>query len=119
MQPPVQITVREMAHSEALDARIHVKAAKLAEFHPNITSCRVTVEEAGKHQRQGRQFAVNLDVRVPGKEFVVSKSHEGDVYVALRDAFEAMRRQIDEFMRAKHNFVKTHAAGVKQGPEQD
>ena len=119
MQPPVQITVREMAHSEALDARIHAKAAKLAEFHPNITSCRVTVEEAGRHQRQGRQFVVNLDVRVPGKEFVVGKAHEGDVYLALRDAFEAMRRQIDEFMRAKHNYVKTHAAGAKQDSGED
>lgn len=106
MQTPIQITVRDMAHSEALDARIHEKAAKLSEFHPNITSCRVTVEEAGKQHRQGREFCVNLDVRVPGKELVASKT-DVDVYVALREAFAAVKRQLEDHLRVQRGFVKT------------
>lgn len=51
MQIPLQIAVRDMPHSEALDERIRAKAAKLAEFHPNITSCRVTVEQSRKHHQ--------------------------------------------------------------------
>ena len=96
MQVPLQITVRDMPHSEALDARIRDKAAKLGEFHPNITSCRVAVEELHKHQQQGRQFQVSVDVRVPGREIVANRAQDEDVYVALRDAFDAATRQLQE-----------------------
>jgi ribosomal subunit interface protein len=102
MQNPLQITIRGMAHSDALELRIREKAAKLDEFHPRITSCRVTVEEAQKHQQQGREFQVAIDVRVPGKEIVVNRAHAEDAYVALRDAFDAAKRQIDELPRSKH-----------------
>ncbi|MBI4293070.1 MAG: ribosome-associated translation inhibitor RaiA [Betaproteobacteria bacterium] len=101
MQIPVQITVRDVPHSEALDARIREKAAKLEEFHPRITSCRVTVEELHKHQHQGRHFQVNVDVRVPGREVVANRAHAEDVYVALRDAFDAAKRQLEEIARPK------------------
>lgn len=106
MQIPVQITVRGMPHSEALDARIREKCTKLAQFHPAITSVRVSVEESGKH-REGRQFLVNLDVRVPGGEFVANHPHDADVYVALRDSFGAVRRQLEDHVRVKRDFVTT------------
>lgn len=101
MQTPLQITIRGIPHSDALDSRIREKAAKLEEFHPRITSCRVTVEEIKKHQQQGREFQVGIDVRVPGKEVVINRMHAEDVYVALRDAFDAAKRQIDELAQTK------------------
>lgn len=108
MQVPLQITVRDMPHSDALDARIREKAAKLGEFHPNITSCRVTVEELRKHHHQGRHFRVSIDVRVPSREIVANRDHDEDVYVALRDAFDAVKRQLEEEIRLKRGDVKTH-----------
>ena len=68
MQVPLEITVRDMPRSPALEARIREKAAGLEEFHSRITRCHVTVEESGKHQHQGRRFVVRIDVRVPGRE---------------------------------------------------
>ncbi len=117
MQVPLQITVRDMPHSDALDARIREKAAKLSEFDSNITSCRVTIEESRKHHRQGRHFQVAIDVRVPGKELVANRSHDEDVYVALRDAFDAMKRQVEEHLRVKRGFVKKHASVAQAAPE--
>jgi ribosomal subunit interface protein len=108
MQIPVQITVRDVPHSDALEARIREKAAKLGEFHPRITSCRVTVEELRKHHHQGKHFQVNVDVRVPGKEVVANRAHAEDVYVALRDAFDAAKRQLEEVARLKRGDVKIH-----------
>ena len=107
MQVPLQITVRDFPQSEALEARIREKAVKLGEFHPRITSCRVTVEELRKHHQQGRRFQVSLDVRVPGREIVVNHMHDEDVYVALRDAFDAARRQLEDMARAKRGDVKS------------
>ena len=99
MQVPIQITFHNIPRSDALEALIREKAGKLEAFHPRITSCRVTVEELGKHGRQGRQFQVRIDVRVPGKEIVANRDHHEDVYVALRDAFASVTRQIEEVAR--------------------
>jgi len=106
MQVPLQITVRDFPQSEALEARIREKAAKLEEFHPRITSCRVTVEELRKHHQQGRHFQVSLDVRVPGREIVANRAHHEDAYVALRDAFDAAKRQLEEIARVQRGDVK-------------
>jgi ribosomal subunit interface protein len=108
MQVPLQITIRDVPHSDALEARIREKATKLESFHPRITSCRVTVEELRKHHHQGREFRVHLDVRVPGREIVVDRDHHEDVYVALRDAFDGAKRQLEEVVREKRGDVKLH-----------
>lgn len=108
MQVPLQITYRGIAHSEALDARIRAKAAKLEEFHPRVMSCRVVVEEGDRHRHQGKQFTVRLDVRLPGHEFAVNRDHDEDVYVALRDAFNSAGRKLEEIARTGRGEVKAH-----------
>src|SRR5512143_3910266 len=100
MRIPLQVTMQGMEPSEALEARIRECAAKLEQFHPRLTSCRVHVEEAGRHHHQGRQFQVRVEARAPGHEDVVSTlKHHEDVYVALRDAFDAMRRRLEDAVR--------------------
>ena len=107
MQVPLQITVRHMSRSDALEARVREQAAKLEGFHPNLVSCRVTVEELARHQSQGRQFQVRIDAHVPGRDIAASRDHE-DVYVGLRDAFEAVTRQLEDDARVKRGEVKSH-----------
>jgi ribosomal subunit interface protein len=109
LQVPLQITFRDVRRSEALEDHIRQKAAKLEEFYPRITSCRVTVEELRKHHAQGRHFRVRIDARVPGhQELVANRDHDEDVYVALRDAFDAMARQLEEVEREQRGDVKAH-----------
>ena len=108
MQVPLQITLRHMPTSDALEARIRDQAAKLEAFHPHVISCRVTVEELDKHQHQGRQFQVRIDAHVPGREIVANRDHDEDVYVALRDAFAAVTRQLEEDVRVRRGDVKLH-----------
>lgn len=108
MQTPLQITIRDVDQSEALEARIRSKAEKLEEFFKHITSCRVVVEVPHKHHHQGKQFNVRIDIGVPGSEIVVNRDHAEDVYVALRDAFEASKRQLEDYARKIRGDVKTH-----------
>lgn len=108
MQTPLQITIRDVEHSEALEARIRDKAAKLEEFFDRIVSCRVVVEMPHKHHHQGKHFNVRIDIGVPGNEIVVNRDHDEDVYVALRDAFDAAKRQIEDYSRKIHGDVKKH-----------
>src|SRR3989338_4532656 len=108
MQIPLQITIRDVEHSEALETHIRDKAEKLDEFFKHIMSCRVVVEVPHKHHHQGKQFNVRIDIGVPGSEIVVNRDHAEDVYVALRDAFDAAKRQLDDYARKIRGDVKKH-----------
>lgn len=108
MKIPLQITIRGIDHSDALETHIRDKAAKLDEFFDRIMSCRVVVDVPHKHHQQGKQFTVRIDIGVPGSEIVVNRDHGEDVYVALRDAFDAAKRQLEDYARRIRGDVKTH-----------
>jgi ribosomal subunit interface protein len=109
MKSLLQITTRDVPHSEALENHIRQKAEKLETFYPNIMGCRVVVEIPHKHKHQGRAFNVRLDITVPGNELVVNREADEDVYVALRDAFNAAKRQLEDYGRRQRGEIKTHA----------
>lgn len=109
MKALLQITARDVPHSEALESHIRQKAEKLETFYPNIMGCRVVVEVPHKHKHQGRMFNVRLDITVPGKELVVNREADEDVYVALRDAFDAAKRQLEDYGRRQRGDIKAHA----------
>ncbi|MFO1058330.1 MAG: HPF/RaiA family ribosome-associated protein [Dongiaceae bacterium] len=115
MEIPLQISFRDMDPSPAIEARIREKAAKLEHFFERIVSCRVVVEARNRHQRSGRLYAVRIDLRVPGAELVAGHGHardhaHEDVQVAVRDAFEAIGRQLEDHARRSRAEVKQHAA---------
>ncbi len=114
MQRPVQITLRDVGPSEALEAHIRDKAAKLEEFYPQITGCKVTVEMPARHKHQGKLFNVRIDVHVPGSELAINRDLNEDIYVALRDAFDAAKRQLDEYGRKQRGDTKKHAMTWRQ-----
>lgn len=113
MQLPLQITFRHMDSSPVVEARIREKAAKLDDLYGQIMSCRVVVEAPHGHHHQGKLYHVRVDLTVPDGELVASRSpqshhsHE-DVYVALRDAFDAAGRQLQDYARQRRRDVKTH-----------
>jgi len=113
VQLPLQITFRHMETSPALEARIRELAARLDRFSANIMRCHITVEAPHKHHRQGGLFEVRVDITVPDKEIAIRRSHpvhhsHEDVYVALRDAFRAARRQLEDYERQRRGPAKTH-----------
>lgn len=108
MKLPLKITLRDIPQSEALETAIREKADKLDQFYQSIMACRVTIEIPGKHKNQGKEFTVRIDLTVPGKEIVIDRDHHEDVYVALRDAFDNARRQLEDYARRQRGEVKTH-----------
>lgn len=117
MQTPLQITIRDIEHSEALEAHIRDKANKLEEFSDHIMSCHVVVDMPHKHHKQGKQFNVRIDIGVPGSEIVVNHDHNEDVYVALRDAFDAAKRRLEDYARKIRGDIKTHVTIPPAEPE--
>lgn len=113
MQLPVQITFRNMEPSDAVQARIQEWASKLERYHGHIIGCRVMIEAPHRHHHQGKLFHVRIDLTVPDGEVVVKRepadhhAHE-DVYVAIRDAFKAAQRRLEDHVRRQRGDVKTH-----------
>ena len=102
MNLPLQITFRNMAPSEAVERRIWKHIEGLGKFSDRIMGCRVVVEARHHKHHQGNLFHIRIDMTVPGDEIVVSRepalhhTHE-DVYVAFRDAFDAVRRRLEDY----------------------
>lgn len=111
---PLQITFRDMSPSDAVRARILERVSALGQLHSRILSCRVVVRAPHRRQRKGRLYSVRIDLKVPRREIVVNRepdanhSHE-DIYVAIRDAFDALDRRLEDATRRRRGDVKTHA----------
>lgn len=100
-----------MPSSKAIESDIGERAAKLEQFYEKITSCRVLIEAPHRRHRKGKLYHVRVDIAVPGHELVVKReppehgAHE-DVYVAIRDAFDAARRELQDYARRRRGQVK-------------
>ena len=137
MEIPLKITFRNMPPSKAIEANIEEKTSKLESLYDGIMSCRVIVEAPHRHHHKGKAYQVRVDITVPGDEIVINRapkrleaaksphaeelekelaeSHEPskhgaheDVYVAIRDAFNAAGRKLQDHARRKRGKVKIH-----------
>ncbi|KPK49461.1 MAG: RNA polymerase subunit sigma-54 [Thiotrichales bacterium SG8_50] len=114
MKLPLQITWRNLDQSDAIETSIREHAEKLDQFCDHIMSCRVVVEVPHGHHHKGRLYHIGVDITVPGTEIVVKRdpaknsAHE-DIYVSIRDSFEAAKRQLQDYVRKQRGDVKTHA----------
>ena len=112
---PLQITFEGgLAHSDALERRVQQEAAKLARFHDRIMSCRVAIVGRDHRRRHGDLYAVRLQIAAPGSADIVidrnppaDHAHE-DPFVAVRDAFAAARRRLQDRHRREQGKVKLH-----------
>lgn len=122
MTIPLRISFHQMPSSSALEDHIREKVQSLEQLHPNLTRCNVTIEQPHHHKNQGNAFNVRIDLYVPGDEIVVNRDANAneDPMVALRDAFEAARRQVVKHAQKKRGDVKRHSlpgsgeAGVEE-----
>lgn len=108
MKIPLKITLEDITHSDAIEAAIREKAGRLDRFYPHIMSCRVSVRLAGKHSHQRRPYNVHIDLTVPGGEIAVNHDMHEDIYVAIRDAFDAARRKLEDYGRVQRGDNKAH-----------
>ena len=95
MQSALQITSDDVLHSAAFNARIREKVVKLEQVCPRLTACRVVVTEPHRREQHRKLFTMRLNIVFPGGEVVVTRDHHEDVNVLLRDAFVAVRRELD------------------------
>lgn len=114
MMLPLQITFRHMDSSPALEARIRARAARLDRFSEHITRCHIVVEPSGHHKHKGFLYDFRIDITLPDEEIAIRHAHPADhahedPYFALRDAFRAARRRLEDYERKRRRDVKSHS----------
>ena len=113
MSLPIQVTWRGIQPSAALETRIRETAQGLEKFSSQIVYCRVVIELPHKHGHQGRVYEVRVQITTPGAQLIAQHEHRErhtheDPYVAVRDAFRAVRRQLEDYERERRGDVKRH-----------
>lgn len=101
---PLQVHFLSLPPSEAVEARVRERFEALERFSSRIQSCFVRVEKPRGHHRKGPLYEVQVRVTVPRKELVIaSQPPEEDVTVAIRNAFDATRRKLEDYERRKRD----------------
>jgi cold shock CspA family protein/ribosome-associated translation inhibitor RaiA len=102
METALHIAFEQMEPSDFVRQRIEREVAGLEKRYGRITSCNVFVEGPGDHHRQGGLYAFRVALELPGGVHLSASrnppadhAHE-DAYVALKDVFRALRRQLSD-----------------------
>jgi ribosome-associated translation inhibitor RaiA len=114
MTVPLQTTFRHMPASRIFENRIRELARRLEKFSTHVTRCHVVIQKPHQRASQGALFDVHIDITVPDCVIAIRRSHaddalHADAYVALRDAFNAARRKLQDYERQRRGDVKTRA----------
>jgi hypothetical protein len=133
---PVQVTFRDVPFADLIEPEIRRRAARLDRYYDRIVSCRILVERSHRHHLNGGRFHVRIDLGVPGGEIVINRESslhgtEQDVdqererkqdevhsvhkhaRVAVRKAFDAARRRLQDYGRRQRGDTKLHATPLR------
>lgn len=121
MQIPLDISFQNSEPSEAIRAEVEKQAKRLEKFHDRITGCNVTVITPQTRHKTGDLFKIDIRIGIPDhKNVIVTKTH-GDspehehFVVAIKDAFSAAQRQIEDAVREMRGAVKQHETEDSHG----
>lgn len=132
MQTAPTITLRRIKGAEDLEADIRTRLAALERYYPALIGARVLVEHAARRHQGGNRYHVRIELTVPGEDLAITrdasirsdlrareiqrtrKQDEPDpghryAKVAIREAFEAARRRLQDFARRQRGAVKAHS----------
>jgi len=98
---PINVSFVGISHRDDLEQRVLKEAEKLERIYDRVTNCKVTIEVPHRHHQRGNHYYVRIDLSVPGKNISINrdpreKPEHSDGMVAIRDAFAAAIRKLEE-----------------------
>ena len=98
----LQICFHNLSHSPAVETKVRQRVQKLERICEDITSCRVAIDAPHRRHVSGNAYCVQVEVKVPGEMLVAKPRPDrdqeySDLFVAIRDAFDSMRRQLKAY----------------------
>lgn len=108
MVSDTKVVFRGIDHSQAVAEAVQKRLEKLERFSDEIQSLRVILESPHNHHHKGKVFHVGVEAVIPNHDILVNHdqhdkhAHE-DIYVAIRDAFNALERRIKSIYEKKRH----------------
>jgi cold shock CspA family protein/ribosome-associated translation inhibitor RaiA len=118
MQVPLELIFHDVPRSKWSESLIRDHVQRLERFADRMISCRVTVAQPHKHQRQGKPDHVTIEVHLPrNRRLVVSEEpaqveQESQLEPVIMSAFRTMERQLKEAGEERRRDA------LKPGPEE-
>ena len=109
MKQSLEIVFRGMEPSEAIEEAVRRRVEHLERFAADVVSCRVVIDQHHLHRTQGRPFGVSIELTTPGYKLVVDRAEDPEFLVALREAFDRMKRRLEDTVRERRGDKKRHA----------
>jgi ribosome-associated translation inhibitor RaiA len=122
MNTPLEITFKGLDRSEAIETKIQEKTAKLEKVFDRMTHCRVVVAAPNKHHHKGKSYEIKIDIGIPDHAPLIlsHESHVGDaqedLQIALRDAFDAAKRRLDDIAERIKGSAKAERGRRRPAP---
>ena len=107
-----QIVFHNIDQSASISDAVNKRISKLQRFCDRVLAGRVVLDSPHNNHHKGKVYAVGLEIHTPSKEVRVNQeqhdnhAHE-DLYVAIRDAFNAAERQL-KAINKKHRVERDH-----------
>lgn len=103
MQVPLQITFRNLPHSDAIASRIEQQFDKLCRLCDRIINCQVVVEIPHQHLYRRNSYHIRINLNLPGEKLVIDQDNSdrfnNNAYIAIRDAFNAAQRKLKQYSK--------------------
>jgi ribosomal subunit interface protein len=109
MNLPFAIQFDGIARSDAVEDFARSRVEYLERHFADLTGCRVIISRESRHGQMGGFFCARVAMTLPGRELIISHAHEHDAYIALRDAFDAINRRLEDSQQIRRGRVKHHA----------
>ena len=99
MNNEFQVVFHNIDHTAAIADAVQKRIDKLERYCDQIITGRVVLDAPHNNHHKGRVYKVGLEIHTPDIEVIVNQdqhdnhAHE-DLYVAIRDAFNAAERQL-------------------------
>ena len=116
MQVPLEINARHLRLTDNLEALLRERTAHLEHYYSRIVRCHVSLDGPSDHHKHGGTFDVHIDLRVPGRDIAVTHQNGEDLPAAIRNAFEAARRQLQDYAARQRGDVKHHDEETSEPP---
>ena len=107
-----QIVYHNIDQTEAISEAVQKRIDKLERYCEHIINGRVVLDSPHNNHHKGKVYSVTLEIHTPELEVRVNQdqhdnhAHE-DLYVAIRDAFNAAERQFKSIDK-KHRATPLH-----------
>jgi ribosomal subunit interface protein len=115
MTNEIQVVFHNIDQTDALTDAVQKRIAKLKRYCDQIITGRVVLDSPHNNHHKGKVYSVGLEIHTSVVEIRVNQeqhdnhAHE-DLYVAIRDAFNAAERQL-------RSVDKKHRISLPETPE--